>query len=130
MELEDRITYKRGKNHTVECSHCGWPNKFNEAEWMKNKKCKRCGQVFSLDPEKARKKNQHLIMWTGVLPCNATDAHPNKVIDLPAEVWSDGYDRSLRDHREPRPCQVEGCDGVVRIPKDLPRGVTKDWDGK
>lgn len=129
MELEDRITYGRGKNHTVECSWCGWPNGFNESEWNKNKTCKRCGQVFSLDPEKARKENQHLKKWTGELPCNAAEAHANKVVDLPAEVWPDGYVHSLREHSKPLPCNVAGCDGLVQIPKTLPRGATKEWDG-
>jgi hypothetical protein len=129
MELEDRITYGRGKSHIVECPWCGSPNGFKQSEWMKNKKCKRCGQVFSLDPEIARTENTNYIKWTGVLLCDADEAHPNRVVDLPAEFWPGGNPYSLREHRESKACQVEGCDGTVKIPKSLPRGESKRWNG-
>lgn len=132
MELEDRITYRRGKNHIVECSWCGGLNDFNESERALGKSivCDRCGQGFSLDPKVARIENVHYRKWSGVLPCDAQEAHPNKVVGLPAEVWSDGYPRSLHDHRKPLACQVDGCDSKVQIPKGLPRGDLKDWDSK
>jgi hypothetical protein len=131
MELDDRITYGRKKNPSIDCSWCGWPNELNESERKRNIICSRCTQPFSLDPEKARKENLRFIKWTGVLTCNTPKAHANKVEDLPAEVWwTNGSIHSLREHRKPLPCTVAGCEGTIRIPKDLPAGAIKEWDGE